>query len=254
MFDLTANMNDVRLATKTVNFNTDSIFDLQVGGVERGVDGKFYVTGGYGPSLVGGIAKPGYYKSTFMGSMAARIAALYGVQEFIVDSEDAISRSRERLVSFAGEHWDLIDPDLQIKCLDGTHAKYQLFISRLNQFYLQNPTLWSADANPASFVWIDPDNREQSIFSYRRIGKNGEELLVYLNFLPVARENFLAAVPEEGEYQEVFNSDATEFGGNGCQNLGALKTTPCAFREYEHAINITLPAMSAVVVKKVKSR
>lgn len=120
MFDLTANMNDVRLATKTVNFNTDSIFDLQVGGVERGVDGKFYVTGGYGPSLVGGIAKPGYYKSTFMGSMAARIAALYGVQEFIVDSEDAISRSRERLVSFAGEHWDLIDPDLQIKCLDGT--------------------------------------------------------------------------------------------------------------------------------------
>ena len=142
--------------------------------------------------------------------------------------------------------WFLLNYDM--------HAKYQLFISRLNQFYLQNPTLWSADADPASFVWIDPDNREQSIFSYRRIGQNGEELLVYLNFLPVACENFLAAVPEKGEYQEVFNSDATEFGGNGCQNLGALKTTPCAFREYEHAINITLPAMSAVILKKKKTR
>lgn len=120
MFDLTKTMDDVQLAKKTVNFNTDTIFDFQVGSVERGVDGKLYLSGGYGPSLVGGIAKPGYYKSTFMGSLGARIAALYSAQEFIVDSEDAISRDRERLVRFAGEHAHLIDPDKQIVCLDGT--------------------------------------------------------------------------------------------------------------------------------------
>jgi len=120
MFDLTASMEDVRLATKTVNFNTDTLFDYQVGSVERGVDGKFYLSGGYGPSLIGGIAKPGYYKSTLMGSFAARISALYQVQEFILDSEDAISRDRDRLVRFAGEHSGLIDADKQIICLDGT--------------------------------------------------------------------------------------------------------------------------------------
>ena len=142
--------------------------------------------------------------------------------------------------------WFLLDYDM--------HAKYQLFISQLNQLYLQNPELWEMDETPESFVWIDPDNREQSVFSYRRIAKNGEELLVYLNFLPVERQNFLAAVPEEGEYQEIFNSDAVAFGGKGVLNKNILASVPCTLREYTNAVPITLPAMSAVVLKKHKSK
>ena len=142
--------------------------------------------------------------------------------------------------------WFLLDYDM--------HAKYQLFIARLNQFYLQNPELWEGDDDPASFVWIDADNREQSVFSYRRIAKNGEELLVYLNFLPVERQSFLAAVPEEGEYQEIFNSDAVAFGGKGVLNKNILVSVPCTLREYTNAVPITLPAMSAVVLKKHKSK
>ena len=139
--------------------------------------------------------------------------------------------------------WFLLDYDM--------HAKYQLFISCLNQLYLKNPELWEMDETPDSFVWIDADNREQSVFSYRRIAKNGEELLVYLNFLPVERKNFLAAVPEVGEYEEVFNSDATEFGGRGAINKGTLISEECMLRGYTQAVSITLPAMGAVVLKKV---
>ena len=142
--------------------------------------------------------------------------------------------------------WFLLDYDM--------HAKYQLFISRLNRLYLENPELWEIDETPDSFVWIDADNRDQSVFSYRRIAKGGEELLVYLNFLPVERENFLAAVPEAGEYEEVFNSDAIEFGGKGSLNGGVLTSVPCMLRGYSQAVPITLPAMSAVVLKKRKAK
>ena len=142
--------------------------------------------------------------------------------------------------------WFLLNYDM--------HAKYQLFISRLNQLYLENPELWELDESPESFVWIDPDNREQSIFSYRRIAKNGDELLVYLNFLPVEHKNFLAAVPEAGEYEEVFNSDAIEFGGKGVLNRGMLMSEECVLREYTQAVSITLPPMSAVVLKKRKNK
>ena len=141
--------------------------------------------------------------------------------------------------------WFLLNYDM--------HAKYQLFVARLNELYLANPELWEMDESPESFVWIDPDNREQSVFSYRRIAKNGEELLVYLNFLPVERNNFLAAVPTEGEYEEVFNSDAIEFGGKGILNRGILTSEECMLREYTQAVPITLPAMSAVVLKKVQN-
>ena len=81
-----------------------------------------------------------------------------------------------------------------------------------------------------------------------------EVYCVYLNFLPVERKNFLASVPEAGEYEEVFNSDATEFGGAGNINAGVLSSKPCDLpRDYRHALTITLPAMSAVVLKKVQS-
>ena len=139
--------------------------------------------------------------------------------------------------------WFMLDYDM--------HAKYQLFVASLNRFYLENPALWNADEGPASFAWIDPDNKEESILSYRRIAKNGEELVVFLNFLPVKRENFIAAVPKAGKYEEVFNSDATEFGGAGNINAGVLSSKPCDLpRDYRHALTITLPPMGAVVLKK----
>ena len=143
--------------------------------------------------------------------------------------------------------WFMLDYDM--------HAKYQLFVASLNRFYLENPALWNADEGPASFAWIDPDNKEESILSYRRIAKNGEELVVFLNFLPVERENFLAAVPEAGEYKEVFNSDATEFGGAGNINAGVLSSKPCDLpRDYRHALTITLPPMGAVVLRKRRKK
>ena len=150
--------------------------------------------------------------------------------------------------------WDY-DSELEWFMLDyDMHAKYQLFVSRINRFYLEHPALWNADEGAASFEWIDPDNNQESILSYRRIAKNGEELLVYLNFLPVKREGFLAAVPKAGKYEEVFNSDATAFGGEGNLNLGTLKSAPCQMsRGYEHAVAITLPAMGAVILKRVQN-
>ena len=141
--------------------------------------------------------------------------------------------------------WFMLDYDM--------HAKYQLFVASLNRFYLENPALWNADEGPASFEWIDPDNSQESILSYRRIAKNGDELIVFLNFLPVKRENFIAALPKAGKYEEVFNSDATEFGGAGNINAGVLTSKPCDLpRGYQHAVSITLPPMGAVVLKKVK--
>ena len=141
--------------------------------------------------------------------------------------------------------WFMLDYDM--------HAKYQLFVASLNRFYLENPALWNADEGPASFEWIDPDNSQESILSYRRIAKNGDELIVFLNFLPVKRENFIAALPKAGKYEEVFNSDATEFGGAGNINAGVLASKPCDLpRGYQHAVSITLPPMGAVVLKKVK--
>ncbi len=137
--------------------------------------------------------------------------------------------------------WFLLDYD--------AHRKMQLFVSELNHLYLENASLWERDDNWDCFRWIDADNAEQSILSYRRVAKNGRELIILCNFLPVKREKFLLAVPNAGTYEEVFNSDDERYGGSGCSNKGTKKTVPCMLRGYSHAIEIDVPPMSALIFK-----
>ena len=146
---------------------------------------------------------------------------------------------------FADElEWFLLNYDM--------HAAMQLFVAELNHFYLSAPPLWEKDGNWDGFRWIDADNAEQSIFSYRRIDDRGKELIILLNFTPVGYDDFLLAVPDKGIYEEVFNSDDKRFGGTGVLNTGRYRTEPCMLRGYGDAIRIKVPPMSGVIFKCVR--
>ena len=148
---------------------------------------------------------------------------------------------------FEGElEWFLLDYDM--------HRKMQLFTAELNHLYLRTPALWDRDDSWDTFRWIDADNAEQSILSYRRVAKDGKEIVVLLNFLPVKREHFLLAVPQDGLWEEIFNTDDTRYGGEGNLNPGRRRTVPCMLREYTRAVEITVPAMGAVILRRVSGR
>ena len=131
------------------------------------------------------------------------------------------------------------------------HAAHQLYAAELNHFYLSAPALWERDGESESFAWISADHAEQGILSYRRIGYDGRELLVLLNFMPTAYADFLLAVPRAGVYREVFSSDARRFGGTGAQNGGELVSEPCLLRGSQHAVRVKLPALCALILERV---
>ena len=133
----------------------------------------------------------------------------------------------------------------------------QYYFSRINHFYLENPELWQNDGWWDGFQWIDADNADESVITYRRIakGKDGEadsEMIVAINFTPVKRDNYRLHVAEAGEYREIFNSDMTEFGGYGDGNPEVLDAYDTAGEKLPYAVDVTLPPMSAVFFKKVK--
>ena len=149
---------------------------------------------------------------------------------------------------YAGQlEWFLLDYPM--------HAAFQSYVASLNHFYLANPALWEKDGEWINgFEWIDADNAEQSIYSYRRKDAAGHEIIVLLNFLPVRRDDFLLAVPFAGTYEEVFNSDRREFGGEGIVNPGHYRTEPCLLRSYGNAIRITVPPMSALFFRCIRKK
>ena len=146
----------------------------------------------------------------------------------------------------SGVEWFMLDYE--------SHAKLQRYTAELNHFYLENPPLWECDDSWGGFQWIDADNRDQSIVSYRRIDRAGKELIVLINFTPVVREKFLLGVPYSGVYEEIFNSDAVDFGGSGVCNPDALKTTGKAWNGCPDSLHLEVPPLGAVILRCRRKR
>ncbi len=186
---------------------------------------------------------PGAYAQKFAGTRTYLTYMMThpGKKLLFMGSELGMFREWDHAQSL---EWFLLDYDM--------HAKHQLFVSELNHFYMEHSPLWEMDDGWDGFRWIDADNAKESVFSYRRIDKKGRELIVVLNFVPVKREKFLLSVPFAGVYEEVFNTDDTRYGGDGCRNTGAKKTVRAPMRGYESAIEIDLPPMSALMFRCTK--
>jgi 1,4-alpha-glucan branching enzyme len=147
-------------------------------------------------------------------------------------------------VKFEWDHqreleWFLLDFD--------AHAAHQRYVAALNRFYLANPPLYEQDFSPAGFLWIDPDNDAQSVYSYVRTDRAGAALLVVLNFTPRAYTDYRVGVPCAGVYTEVFSSDSLEFGGAGRHNA-PIASDPVAVARADHSISLTLPPLCALIL------
>ena len=131
-----------------------------------------------------------------------------------------------------------------------THAKFQRYVAELNHLYLESPPLWQVDGSWAGFSWVDADNRDQSIVSYRRFAKDSSELEIIINFTPVAYENYVVGVAEAGEYEELINSDDKRFGGSGVVNRGALKTSAEGAHGLPNSLRLRIPPLGMTVIKR----
>jgi 1,4-alpha-glucan branching enzyme len=148
--------------------------------------------------------------------------------------------------------WDA-DGEIEWFLLDfDAHAKYQYYVSELNDLYLRSPELWQMDASPGGFTWLDPNDSSRSIISFMRRGRCGRELIVVMNFTPTAYEDYTLRVSSGGRYEEVFNSDGTEFGGSGVTNKGAIFESAARFCNGEdlHTIRMRLPPLGVSVLKR----
>ncbi|NGU11249.1 1,4-alpha-glucan branching protein GlgB [Clostridium perfringens] len=131
------------------------------------------------------------------------------------------------------------------------HRKTKEYFKALNHFYLENSSLWSLDYEEEGFKWIDADNSEESVLSFIRIGKNKKEKLIFIcNFTPEVYYDFKVGVPELGEYVEVFNSDALEFGGAGnIMGDSILKATEESFKDFDYSISVKVPPLGTLILK-----
>jgi 1,4-alpha-glucan branching enzyme len=143
--------------------------------------------------------------------------------------------------------WDLLKYEY--------HLGIQNLVKQLNQLYKSEPALFEKAFSPDGFEWIDFGDNQNSTISYMRKGNKTEnDLIVIANLTPVTRENYRIGLPSSSNWNVIFNSDGSAFGGAGLDIPSTVKpdTTEKHYRKYSGAF--TLPPLSVLVLKSEKKK
>lgn len=129
------------------------------------------------------------------------------------------------------------------------HQGIQRVSRDLCQLYKNVTALHDLDFDQQGFDWIDCCDSDQSTISYQRRARDGSFVLILLNFTPVLRKGYRIGVPLAGDYIELFNSDASCYGGGNQGNGMGLKTVPIAWMNQAQSILVTLPPLAGVILQ-----
>ncbi len=177
------------------------------------------------------------------GRMAANLRLLYGYM-YAMPGKKLLFMGGEFGQKREWNHETDLDWDLAEEPI---HAGIRDWVRDLNRLYREDPALHSGDGRPEGFEWIDCSDHEQSVLSILRKGTGGgPPLLVVLNFTPVVRRDYRVGVSMPGAWQEILNSDAAAYSGEGEGNLGEVRTEAIPAHGRQHSLAVTLPSLSAL--------
>jgi len=86
------------------------------------------------------------------------------------------------------------------------------------------------------------DDKANSVFAWTRHAPGANPVLVIANMTPLARDDYRLAVPQNGRWREILNSDAKQYGGSGVGNLGAAVAA-------DGHVSLTLPPLATVMLE-----
>ena len=131
------------------------------------------------------------------------------------------------------------------------HSGVQKWVTDLNNLYKKESALYEIDFKPEGFRWIDCNDIEHSAISVVRAdGTSANSIIVVLNFTPVPLFNYRIGSPFPGEWIEILNSDAAEYGGQGYGNQGKVIAEHIPLHGQPFSLNITLPPLGVLFLKR----
>ena len=132
------------------------------------------------------------------------------------------------------------------------HEGVKKLITDLNHLYRNQPALYEKQFSPEGLEWINYSDHQNAVLSFIRKGNNAEEdIIVVCNFTQVKRENYRIGIPIKGKLTEIFNSDATIYGGSGVSNTSKIAIEAVAYngREYSAALILAPLSVSVFIIK-----
>jgi len=131
------------------------------------------------------------------------------------------------------------------------HRGVQLLVKQLNAIYQDTPALWEQDNTGEGYRWINGGDADRNVLSFIRVSADGEQLVCAVNFGGAPHHDYALGFPAEGEWVEILNTDAHEFGGSGVTNGGTVVADNGPWDGQPASAKVTLPPLGAVYFTKL---
>ena len=126
------------------------------------------------------------------------------------------------------------------------HRGVQTLVHDMNGVYAGARALWSRDADPTGFEWIDANDASNNVFSFLRWGDDGSALACIANFSAVPHSGYRVGLPSPGAWAEVLNTDAEAYVGSGVGNLGGVEADAEGWHGQPASATVHLPPLGTV--------
>ncbi len=130
------------------------------------------------------------------------------------------------------------------------HIKLKKYLTDLNALYRTEAALYEVDYEWRGFEWIDFRDADNSVLSFIRKTKEGDDFLVFvLNLTPVPRQDYRIGVPKGGSYRELMNSDSALYWGSNMGNSGGVSADEIEVYGRKYSLKLILPPLSCLILK-----
>ncbi|MCQ2514322.1 MAG: 1,4-alpha-glucan branching protein GlgB [Ruminococcus sp.] len=141
----------------------------------------------------------------------------------------------------ASVQWDLLEFE--------KHSQLQRFFREMNEFYFKCRPLFDLDNSWRGFDWIHHDDYTNSVIAFKRTDSEGNNIIAVCNFQPKLHHKYNIGVPVYGLYDEIFNSDRTEYGGTGVTNGSNILPERIKIHGCNQGLSLTLPPLSVIYLR-----
>ena len=140
--------------------------------------------------------------------------------------------------------WNLLEYPL--------HKKLQGMVADINGLYKKHKALHQYDNKRDGFEWVNDADYQHNCISFIRKSDNTDEtILVVCNLSKKELSHYRVGVPDDGRYEEIFNSQSHYYGGCNIGNTGPVSAKDISVDGRRFSISITLPPVGVLFLKKV---
>ncbi|MDF0530991.1 1,4-alpha-glucan branching protein GlgB [Tsukamurella sp. 8F] len=126
------------------------------------------------------------------------------------------------------------------------HAGIRSLVRDLNAAYRAHPALWSQDATPSGYEWVDANDSQNNVLSFLRWGSDGSVVLCLYNFSGATQDRYRVGVPYAGAWHEILNTDSTDYEGTGGGNMGGVTAETRSWHGRPASAEVVMGPNSAV--------